>query len=132
MIKTSYFLLFAFITGLGLFALSTRATDKFKNMTADEFEQFIKNEEVQVLDVRTPAEYAEGQIPRSINIDVYDLSFGKLVEDSLQKGRPVAVYCRSGKRSRMAANLLEQKGYTVVNLRNGILEWMDLGKLIVK
>lgn len=117
---------------LGLMACSTKPKDKFSNLSADDFERLIEDENVQRLDVRTVAEYSEGHIPNSININIMDDSFSANADKILDKSRPVAVYCRSGKRSRNAANLLVKKGFVVYNLDKGILGWIDLGKEIEK
>ena len=53
-------------------------------------------------------------------------------DELLDKTQPVAVYCKSGRRSRNAAQLLVKKGYTVYNLDKGILSWIELGKDIEK
>lgn len=116
----------------GLMACSSKPKDKFTNLSADEFEKLIENDDVQRLDVRTVAEYSEGHIPGSININIFDDKFSAATDEILDKSRPVAVYCKSGRRSRNAARLLVKKGYTVYNLDKGILNWIDLGKDIEK
>jgi rhodanese-related sulfurtransferase len=113
-------------------ACSSKPKDKFTNLSADEFEKLIENDDVQRLDVRTVAEYSEGHIPGSININIFDDKFSAAADEILDKSRPVAVYCKSGRRSRNAARLLVKKGYTVYNLDKGILNWIDLGKDIEK
>ena len=50
----------------------------------------------------------------------------------LDKQRPVAIYCRSGRRSARAASLLTEQGYTVTNLGGGVMAWQDAGKSLVK
>ena len=116
----------------GLMACSSKPKDKFTNLSADEFEKLIENDDVQRLDVRTVAEYSEGHIPGSININIFDDKFSAAADEILDKSRPVAVYCKSGRRGRNAARLLVKKGYTVYNLDKGILNWIDLGKDIEK
>lgn len=116
----------------GLMACSSKPKDKFTNLSADEFEKLIENDDVQRLDVRTVAEYSEGHIPGSININIFDDKFSTAADEILDKSRPIAVYCKSGRRSRNAARLLVKKGYTVYNLDKGILNWIDLGKDIEK
>ncbi len=116
----------------GLMACSSKPKDKFTNLSADEFEKLIENDDVQRLDVRTVAEYSEGHIPGSININIFDDKFSAAADEILDKSKPVAVYCKSGRRSRNAARLLVKKGYTVYNLDKGILNWIDLGKDIEK
>lgn len=123
---------FVFFALWGLIACSSKPKDNFTNLSADEFQELILDENVQCVDVRTLAEYSEGHIFGSTNINVADDSFASLADDLLEKERPVAVYCRSGKRSRNAARILNKKGFVVYNLDKGILNWIDLGKEIVK
>lgn len=131
-LKSIYFMFFVCVFLFGLMACSSKPKDKFTNLSADEFEKLIENNDVQRLDVRTVAEYSEGHIPGSININIFDDKFSAAADEILDKSRPVAVYCKSGRRSRNAARLLVKKGYTVYNLDKGILNWIDLGKDIEK
>lgn len=131
-LKSIYFMFFICVFLFGLMACSSKPKDKFTNLSADEFEKLIENDDVQRLDVRTVAEYSEGHIPGSININIFDDKFSAAADEILDKSRPVAVYCKSGRRSRNAARLLVKKGYTVYNLDKGILNWIDLGKDIEK
>lgn len=129
MIKSIYFYLFIAAFALGMWAC-THKEEKFKNLTSKQFEALIKDDpNVQLVDVRTLAEYSEGHIPGSLNINVKDEeNFPIAVDELLDKGKPIAIYCRSGKRSRHAAELLIKKGYTkVYNLDKGILNWIDEG-----
>lgn len=130
--KSIYFMFFVCVFLFGLMACSSKPKDKFTNLSADEFEKLIENDDVQRLDVRTVAEYSEGHIPGSININIFDDKFSAAADEILDKSKPVAVYCKSGRRSRNAARLLVKKGYTVYNLDKGILNWIDLGKDIEK
>ena len=132
MLKSVCFMFFVCMFMLGLMACSSKPKDKFKNLTADEFERLIENSNVQRLDVRTVAEYSEGHIAGSININVFNENFSATADELLDKTQPVAVYCKSGRRSRNAAQLLVKKGYTVYNLDKGILSWIELGKDIEK
>lgn len=131
-LKSIYSMFFVCVFLFGLMACSSKPKDKFTNLSADEFEKLIENDDVQRLDVRTVAEYSEGHIPGSININIFDDKFSAAADEILDKSRPVAVYCKSGRRSRNAARLLVKKGYTVYNLDKGILNWIDLGKDIEK
>ena len=92
---------------------------QFKSVSVDDFSTLIANPEVQLLDVRTVAEYSEGHVPHSININVLDESFETMADSTLQKDKPVAVYCRSGKRSKKAAAILSKKGYIIYDLDKG-------------
>lgn len=132
MIKSLYFILFVFLFSSGMWACISKNI-KYKNLTAGQFQKLINDSNVQLVDVRTVAEFTEGHIPGSLNIDVKDeTGFPLAVDDLLDKQRPVAVYCRSGRRSRNAAELLSKKGYKVYNLDKGILHWMEEGREIEK
>lgn len=111
-----------------LIAVSCLSPKKgYRSVTAEEFSDIISNDpEVQILDVRTPAEYDEGHIYNAINVDVKSAQFEKQVEVAVSKERLVAVYCRSGRRSKTAADFLVSKGYDVVDLNNGFNEWQSL------
>ena len=113
-------------------ACSARPQDKFKNLTADEFDRLIQDENVQRVDVRTVAEYSEGHIPGSLNINALEDHFAAAAEEMLDKDRPVAVYCKSGRRSRNAARILTNLGYKVYNLDKGFDNWKEYGKEVEK
>lgn len=100
----------------------------FETVSVDKFAEVINDPSVQRLDVRTVAEYSEGHIPGSLNINVLDDEHFALVSDSaLDKNRPVALYCRSGKRSKKAARILGGKGFKVYNLATGFNGWKEAG-----
>ena len=102
---------------------------EFRSRTVDEFAEAIALPDVQRLDVRTVAEYSEGHIPGSLNLNVLDeRNFTALADSVLDKTRPVALYCRSGKRSKRAATLLSQQGYKVVELATGFNGWIAAGR----
>ena len=108
-------------------------TDNFKTVGADEFEELITNANVVVLDVRTEAEHAEGFIPGThYNIDVLEETFTKVATETLPKDKPIALYCRSGNRSKSAARILTENGYQVVELGTGFRGWQSAGKEIAK
>lgn len=100
----------------------------FQSMDVEDFDTLIQNEDIQRLDVRTLAEYSEGHIAKTININVMDDSFAAMADSLLQKDKPVAVYCRSGKRSKKAATILSAKGYKVFDLDKGFNSWQEAGK----
>ena len=133
MIKTIYMIFFVCAFSLGLWACTGKQKVEYKNLTSAQFEELIKSPNVQLVDVRTLAEHMEGHIPGSLNINVKDEEgFPAAVDDLLDKGREVAVYCRSGRRSRTAADLLVKKGFKVYNLDKGILNWIEEGREIEK
>lgn len=132
MIKTIYMIFFVCAFSLGLWACAGKQKVEYKNLSSAQFEELIKNPNVQLVDVRTLAEHMEGHIPGSLNINVKDEQFASCADDLLDKGKDVAVYCRSGRRSRTAAELLVKKGFKVYNLDKGILNWIEEGREIEK
>ena len=108
-------------------------TNNFRTVSADEFEEFITDTNVVVLDVRTEAEHAEGFIPGThYNIDVLEETFNKVATETLPKDKPIALYCRSGNRSKSAARILAENGYQVVELGTGFRGWQSAGKEVAK
>ena len=94
----------------------------FVSVDADEFAREIVKPGVQIIDVRTAEEYGNGHIPNAINIDVLSSDFEKRFS-KLNKERPVALYCRSGRRSKSAAEQAAKLGFKVIELDGGILSW---------
>lgn len=99
--------------------------EEFKSIGVTEFAEVIKNPQVQLLDVRTPQEHSEGAIPGSINIDVNNEDFKSEALSKLDKRRAVALYCRSGRRSKRAAEILTKEGYEVIELASGYNGWKE-------
>lgn len=104
----------------------------FRSVSVDEFQHLIADSSVIRLDVRTSKEFDEGHIPNAVNIDVLQPDFLHKVLSSLPRKRTIAVNCRSGKRSKKAAELLAKKGYKVVELDTGFNGWMEEGKEVTK
>ncbi len=105
--------------------------DNIVSVSAPEFEKEIKSDSVQLVDVRTPQEYTEGHIDGASNINVQSDDFKELAHRELSKDSTVLVYCRSGRRSLDAAEMLTVLGYKVVNLKGGIIEWKEVGLPVV-
>ena len=102
---------------------SACGTQPFEDADVAAFDQLIKQDGVQLLDVRTPKEFAEGHLPGAINVDVKADDFVANAKARLDSQKTVAVYCRSGKRSVQAAKMLAKEGFKVVNLLGGIQAW---------
>lgn len=97
---------------------------QYKSVDVDEFAEFIKNPNVILLDVRSAAEHAEGHIPGTkYNINVLEDTFTDIALEKLSKESPIALYCRSGNRSKTAAKILSSKGYQVIELSTGYKGW---------
>lgn len=96
------------------------------------FEQKMKEEGVQLIDVRTPSEYAEGHLANAVNININDSDFKAKIE-ALDKTKPILVYCKSGGRSGRACSQLKEMGFTtIIDLDGGITDWKAHEKPIEK
>ena len=104
----------------------------YSSVNADEFQTLIADANVQLLDVRTQEEFDEGHIAGAILVDVNDSAFVEKAVAVLDVQRPVAVYCRSGRRSARAASLLTENHFKVTNLNGGVMAWQDAGKTLIK
>jgi len=115
-----------------LFGCTAHTTD-LRSMNVEEFERSISDKkEVVRLDVRTADEYAEGHIPEAVNIDVLRDDFESKAKTCLPKNKTVAVYCRSGRRSKKAADILVKNGYKVIELDKGYMDWTAAGRTVTK
>ena len=124
-----FFVMSLISTVLALFGCTSRAnaegndTLPFKSVEVAEFAELIADTTVFRLDVRTPEEYADGHIEGAINIDVKQPDFEEKALATLPKDKTLAVYCRSGNRSKKACTILTNNGYKVVELATGWLGW---------
>ena len=95
----------------------------YVNITAEEAKEIIDSEEGYIiLDVRTQEEYDQGHIPGAIVISHEEIT--EKAEDVLtDKEQLILVYCRSGRRSKIAAEALVELGYTNIKEFGGIIDW---------
>ena len=105
-------------------APSTAISPSPRTLTAEEAHEFLFYEDsVRVLlDVRTEEEFQEMHIPGALLIPLQELQVRALAE-LLDKDTPILVYCRSGRRSAEAAQLLMELGYLDVFDIGGIDSW---------
>jgi rhodanese-related sulfurtransferase len=102
--------------------IGCQSNTAFKSVDAQQFAEVIANKDVQLVDARTPEEFSEGHIPGAVNMDVKSDNFDAQIA-TLNPARPVAVYCRSGRRSKLAAERMVNAGLQVTELAEGILSW---------
>ena len=95
----------------------------YVNITAEEAKQIMDSEEGYIiLDVRTQEEYDEGHIPGAIVISHEEIE-EKAEQVLTDKDQLILVYCRSGRRSKIAAEALAELGYTNIKEFGGIIDW---------
>jgi rhodanese-related sulfurtransferase len=88
---------------------------------------------VELIDVRTPAEFGEVHVPFAKNIPLDRLDASQLAKDRSGKETPLYVICRSGSRAKQACDKLMAAGCTdVVNVEGGTLAWDQAGLQVVR
>ena len=95
----------------------------YQSVAVATFAEIIQDSNVVLLDVRTQSEYEVGHIPNAILIDVTQDDFLPKCKQQLPLDKTIALYCRSGNRSKKAAQLLSQEKYKVVELNTGFNSW---------
>ncbi len=95
----------------------------YMNITAEGAKRLMDTEEGYIiLDVRTQEEYDEGHIPGAILIPNTEIE-ERAEEELTDKDQLILVYCRSGRRNKMAAEILVELGYTNIREFGGIIDW---------
>ena len=95
----------------------------YNNLTTEEFASAVASGTMAVVDVRTPEEYTAGHLQSASNVNWFDQDFIEKIERAYPKDTPLAVYCRSGRRSAEAAAKLSKAGYKVSNMLGGYVAW---------
>lgn len=91
-----------------------------KQLTAKEVENLLKENPLNIVDVREVDEVKTGKIPGAIHIPLGLLEFRM---HELDKSKEYIMVCRSGGRSGRASQFLESQGYKIINMTGGMLAW---------
>ena len=95
----------------------------YRQISQDEAQKLMQTEkDYIILDVRTPEEYAEGHIPGAICIS-HDSIPTDTIPELPDKAQLIMIYCRSGRRSKLAAEQLVSQGYTNIVEFGGVNTW---------
>lgn len=106
--------------------------DSIQVLSLAEFEKMSSKRKSKILDVRTPEEVAEGHLANATTINFLSPDFTSQVA-SLNKKGTYLLYCRSGNRTRKAADTMQKMGFKhVYMLEGGIIAWKEAGKEVVK
>ncbi|WP_111672002.1 rhodanese-like domain-containing protein [Algoriphagus litoralis] len=130
--QTKILFLFAFLL-LGTLSLAqTTPKDSINVVSIDQFEKLTTKKKNMLIDVRTPEEVAEGHLPGALNINFLGENFSEEIQ-TLNKNKTYLLYCRSGSRTRKAADQMQKAGFKkVYMLEGGITAWNEAGKPIEK
>ncbi len=90
-------------------------------ISCEEAKNLIRTKNAQLVDVRTPEEYAMSKLPGAVNIPLQDIE--AVADAELDDSRPIIVFCRSGQRSHMAQQILMAKGFSDVHNMGPYQAW---------
>ena len=108
-------------TATGLSILLVGGVLLASQTASKEAHRLVTEEGALLLDVRTPEEFAEGHLPGALNIPVDQVA--KRLDEVGPKDKPVVVYCRTGRRSGLAAVTLEKAGFQSVHDLGAMSAW---------
>ena len=95
----------------------------YEQISQDEAKRLMDTKkDLVIIDARTESEFSEGHIPNAILIPEYEIST-RAENEIADKDTLILVYCRSGRRSKIAAEALVELGYTNVKEFGGIITW---------
>ena len=103
----------------------------FKSISVTDAMQLIENG-VLIIDVREQNEYDQAHIENSVLVPLSTVSAEKINEVNPQN-KTILIHCHSGKRSKVAANIILTQGYTgeILELDEGIKAWTEFGQKII-
>ena len=120
-------LIIMFLISLSLFGFSACQDSEnnvtYEQITAKEAKTIMETQQDYIIiDARTDEEFAEGHIENAILIPEYEIA-NRAEKELPQKDALILVYCRSGRRSKIASEELVKLGYTNVKEFGGIIDW---------
>ncbi len=121
--KYLYFLIILFFSIFT--ACQENESAPIQKISVEQLLEAINSDDVQLIDVRTEGEFNDGSIQKAQNICVTTNGFKEKVKN-LDKERPVYLYCKSGKRSANAAEILKEMGFKeIYDMTGGYDEWSE-------
>ena len=115
--------LLTFTLPLGCVGCSDGGSASYDQISGAEAKALMDSESGYIIiDARTQSEYDQGHIPGAILIPEYEIA-DRAEKELPDKDQLILVYCRSGRRSKIAAEELVKLGYTNVKEFGGIIEW---------
>ncbi|WP_299839377.1 rhodanese-like domain-containing protein [uncultured Tenacibaculum sp.] len=119
--KKSFIILVTLISFLS--CNTSQETSNVTQLNVVDYKKAISKENIQLIDVRTLKEFDKGHIPKAKSIDYFSSTF-KADLNTLDKTKPIYLYCKSGKRSTKASKICDELGFKkIYNLTGGYLAW---------
>ena len=133
MLKSQYLLLYIlFLSCLGFESCSIHKLSKkgvYKEVSSKEYLLYVNDSTVNIIDVRTAAEYQKSHIKGALNVSYFGGHFKKsLVELDLDTNRTTLIYCETQHRSLFVAKKLYKAGFkSIIDLDKGMVKWRKKG-----
>lgn len=108
---------------MSLFFVNCNSQEEIKSISTFTLKILLAEENIQLLDVRSPKEIKSGFIKTAKFANYFDDDFYEQAQKQLDKTKPVYLYCRSGNRSGKSAKILQENGYDVYNVLGGFNQW---------
>jgi rhodanese-related sulfurtransferase len=106
-------------------ACTSPSTSQVQQISNQDLVKLMENKDLQLIDVRTPEEVADGFIKGAINIDFRGADFESKI-GAMDRNKPIAVYCGAGIRSGGASELLLELGFQdIYDLSEGFSQWKE-------
>ena len=107
-----------------LSSCNAQTSESIERITIETLVSDAIGKDVQLIDVRTPEEYANGHIDDAINIDISNVEIFKAEVSKLEKSQPIYLYCHRGGRSNNATKVLKELGFqTIYDFSGGWNAW---------
>jgi rhodanese-related sulfurtransferase len=113
----------------GLTVSCKQEQDSATMVSSEEMKELMVLDSVQLIDVRSLEDFREGHLEGAQNL-IYDDEFAQKIE-LLDKSKPVAVYCRTGRRSQTCSDILKNAGFKqIYQLKGGLSQWEYKDELV--
>jgi len=118
-------MVFSLVLVMGVSSCQSQESATITKVDNATIKQDVIGKNVQLVDVRTPEEYNSGHIDDAVNFDLSrQKSFLEQI-NTLDKDKPVYLYCAVGSRSAYAAKILEREGFTkIFDYSGGYMDWV--------
>lgn len=100
----------------------------YKEVEPAVYLNYINDSTVNIIDVRTPGEYAKSHIKGAVNASYFGGDFKKIIDSlALDTGRTTLIYCETQHRSLFATKILYKRGFNkIIDLNKGMMNWRKL------
>nr|WP_297782426.1 rhodanese-like domain-containing protein [uncultured Allomuricauda sp.] len=123
--KTIFKLILGLMVLMGAYSCQSQESEVIKKVDNAFLKQEVIGKNVQLVDVRTPGEYNSGHIDDAVNFDLSRQKTFMQQIGTLDKNRPVYLYCAVGSRSAYAAKILEREGFAkIFDYSGGYMDWV--------